>query len=513
MRKKLQKVIGVLILATFASVSPSFAAEEKKEEEKIENLSPEKTLERADSYIFNERLEEAFGLLKNLEATTPKISARIDVLVGKIYLRLNKPSKAMKIFEDVNFRTLDDSETFLGMAKASLAMGKITQARTHAMTALRSDPDLIEAELVVARADDLTGKIYEAGKRFQKLIDLQPENEIAHTGYATFLADRIEIDEGIDLLTRYVDRHPLAAEANDLLGQMHWRLGNKREALAYRAVALKTFAEAGNEYRAKGIAVWLDGHGSASGLTRPPSSKSKKNNQARPPAMALARPEPLPIPQGVSYGQGSGFVIADGRYVVTNRHVIEGGSSVLVRNGIGEVRKARIVAIAKNDDLAILELEKPFPDIYSIPFANMIDPRPGRGAVVMGYPMASTLGASYPALTEGIVSKITGLGEQPTIFQLTSKLNKGNSGGPVFDRRGNLIGVAVAKLDTTGYFEKRGYLPEDVNLAIKISRVLTLLDQQPMGDVPKDTRKLELEELYQEMLPRVVLIITILDEG
>ena len=64
----------------------------------------------------------------------------------------------------------------------------------------------------------------------------------------------------------------------------------------------------------------------------------------------------------------------------------------------------------------------------------------------MGFPLTSALGDSAPSLTEGIVSKTTGWGDNIGTFSFTSKANKGNSGGPIFTDNGELIGVTVSKL-------------------------------------------------------------------
>ena len=119
--------------------------------------------------------------------------------------------------------------------------------------------------------------------------------------------------------------------------------------------------------------------------------------------------------------------------------------------------------------------------------------------------MAGIIGWQQPSLTEGIVSKASGFGDNPNLFLITSKMNKGNSGGPIFDRRGRLIGIAVAKLDTTAIYEKKGNLPEDVNIGIKVSRLLNFLNKSG-GDSQSSDPKISLEELYQGMLSKVVLV-------
>jgi serine protease Do len=119
--------------------------------------------------------------------------------------------------------------------------------------------------------------------------------------------------------------------------------------------------------------------------------------------------------------------------------------------------------------------------------------------------MAGIIGWEQPSLTEGIVSKASGFNDNPTTFLITSKMNKGNSGGPIFDRQGRLIGIAVAKLDTTAIFEKKGSLPEDVNIGIKVSRLLNFLNRTGGGN-QSTAPEVSLEELYQGMLAKVVLI-------
>jgi len=115
------------------------------------------------------------------------------------------------------------------------------------------------------------------------------------------------------------------------------------------------------------------------------------------------------------------------------------------------------------------------------------------------------LGDEQPALTEGIVSKTMGLANDPNLFQMSTKLNKGNSGGPVFDRRGRLIGIAVGKLDVAGLYQEKGIMAEDINFAIKASRALGFIAKPTKAGEPQ-AAEMSLEDLYQAMLPRVVLI-------
>ncbi|MBL6935539.1 MAG: trypsin-like peptidase domain-containing protein [Alphaproteobacteria bacterium] len=496
------------------------------------------TLDRADQLITVEKLNEALVLLKSLETTTPAATARVNTLLGKIYLRLDKPAKAADLFEHAVLSTMEDAEAYLGLAEAQLALGKLTRARRHARTAILSDPDLIEAHLLLARVDDRSGHVAGSRQRFKKLKEDQPESERVTVAYARFLAYRDDVNTATAMLSQFLDHHPFAAEAGDLLGLLYWQEGRKADSLLARANAARAFRARGNNFRAKAVFSWIaendpggkyGEHVKIAALPRPETSPQLQDSGESEPVPApvppveqaalpdaqpsvpetprvLEYPDPLPLPAGVNVSSGSGFIVDGGRYVITNRHVIQNSGKIAVRSGTGEVRNARIVTLDQDNDLAVLELSESFPEHYAIPFAKMADANTGSPAVVMGFPMAGVFGWRQPSLTEGVVSKATGLSDDPGTFLITSKMNKGNSGGPVFDRRGCLIGVAVAKLDITGVYEKKGHLPEDVNIAIKASRLLKFLDQASNEDGPSCNPEIELEDLYQEMLVKVVLV-------
>ncbi len=502
--------------------------------------SPSSELKKADQLISIEKLEEALVLLKAIDPATPKISAKVDLLLGKIYQRLHRPAKAAELFESVIFSSMDDAEAYLGLAEAKLALGNLVQARQHAGTAIRSNPDLIGAHLVLARVDDRSGQSIKAKERFSDILKNQPDSEPVIEAYAQFLSQREDMAAAIQVLETYVARHTYAAEAGDLLGQFYWQQNRKADALQTRTNAAKAFQAIGNDFRAEAIASWLaanDPNGQYVGQLRPgnkqqipvpeiaPQLPKKAEPAPAPQAVpvpevkeaglpniplplpkALKRPEPLPLPQGVMLSTGSGFIIDGGRYVITNRHVIDKTGKIAIRTGTGEVRTAQVKEIAQEDDLAILELSEPFPSSYALSFDEMGDGNAGRSAVVMGFPMAGILGWGEPSLTEGIVSKASGFSDNPKTFLITSKMNKGNSGGPIFDRQGRLIGIAVAKLDTTKIYEKKGNLPEDVNIGIKASRLLSFLKRSGSGGKQSSAPEISLEELYQVMLAKVVLV-------
>jgi S1-C subfamily serine protease len=124
----------------------------------------------------------------------------------------------------------------------------------------------------------------------------------------------------------------------------------------------------------------------------------------------------------------------------------------------------------------------------------------------MGYPLWYVLGSSTPSLSNGVVAKGTGINEDPSTFQLTAKINKGNSGGPVFDMYGNLIGITMGKLDNEEIRKTDGQAPEDINFAIHVDRLNKPLNMKLTSVGVKDRPMLKPEDIYQMMVGKVVIV-------
>lgn len=157
---------------------------------------------------------------------------------------------------------------------------------------------------------------------------------------------------------------------------------------------------------------------------------------------------------------GSSVVIGS-RHLVTNFHVVDGAKILMVSNS-SENYKAEVIAVDKVTDLAIIKvIDTTFKGFdtpnYGI-ITNTIDI--GSEVFVLGYPLTATMGENVK-LTTGIVSSKTGFQGDLSTYQISAPIQQGNSGSPLFDKKGNLIGIVNAKhnrAENVGYAIKLSYL-------------------------------------------------------
>jgi len=173
----------------------------------------------------------------------------------------------------------------------------------------------------------------------------------------------------------------------------------------------------------------------------------------------------------INAASGSGFVVSSSGHIVTNNHVINGCNEVKVHYN-GEKYKASIISRDSYNDLALIKANFTPSKIFTIKNGNaelMED------IYVAGYPFGDLFNSSVK-ITKGIVSSLSGFENNFSNMQIDAALQPGNSGGPVIDIQGNVVGVAVAKLDLIKFVELFKSVPENTNFAIKSSVLLNFLN-------------------------------------
>jgi serine protease Do len=161
---------------------------------------------------------------------------------------------------------------------------------------------------------------------------------------------------------------------------------------------------------------------------------------------ARGGPQQEPAPPRQRRGQGSGFFISADGYVVTNNHVVEGASEVVVVDEDGEEYPAEIIGTDPRTDLALLKTDRE--DAPFVAFADPENIHVGQWVIAVGNPFG--LGGT---VTAGIVSALgrnINANAYDDFIQIDAPVNRGNSGGPAFDYNGNVIGVNTAIFSPSG---------------------------------------------------------------
>jgi trypsin-like peptidase len=197
---------------------------------------------------------------------------------------------------------------------------------------------------------------------------------------------------------------------------------------------------------------------------------------------------------------GSGFAIGDGSSIVTDYHVVKSCSTI----NVPDIGSASVVKSDPKADLAILKPSKPLP--IGLRFRSGHPVKLGEEIVVIGFPLRGLL-SSGPTVTTGIVSSLAGIGGDRTQMQISAPVQPGNSGGPVLDKSGNVVGVVVSKLDAIRAAILTGDIPQNVNFAIQSSILTSVLDSYSIDyQVGAFDKEKPTSEIVSSVLPAVVVL-------
>ncbi|MDA3815969.1 MAG: serine protease [Prolixibacteraceae bacterium] len=184
---------------------------------------------------------------------------------------------------------------------------------------------------------------------------------------------------------------------------------------------------------------------------------------------------------------GTGFGISSTGIIVTNFHVIDGAKTIKVRGinlNFNKTYKAKVLFSDKNNDLALIQIDDyGFNSLGTIPFTIKTElSGVGEKIFVLGYPLRATMGDEIK-LTNGIVTSMTGFQGDITSYQIQTPVQPGNSGSPLFDSQGNLIGIINAKhgeAESASYAVKTSYLTNLIDLLpkpLKLQKVNSMKDK------------------------------------
>ena len=393
----------------------------------------------------------------------------------------------------------------VGLAEVKLIQGKIDRSIRLSKQAISINPDLIRPKITLATA--LT-RIGEGQQAIEILQELHNNKKTAAVSLAIsdYYISFDDIDAAINILENYLKRNPNHIRVLDQIAGLYLFKGEKEKAIEAKLKVYKFHELNKDKKKILSTKSWI--------LSVDPTyfdepvvienivekilgyiEKEIENYDEK---------EIKPDYEDFIFaptGTGSGFIVGDGKYVITNYHIVQTAKKIAVRNGTGMVSEARISNFSKDYDLAILKLENPYPKKFAIDSKNFAEPKIGADVISIGFP---GIGITFdqPTITQGIISKI--FDDKTGIMLTTAAINQGNSGGPIFNLEGKLVGVSFATLDKLGVLMTTGQIPSDMGFAIKSNMIKEIFPYDNKNLTR--SKKFDKSTLYEKMLPSIALI-------
>lgn len=244
----------------------------------------------------------------------------------------------------------------------------------------------------------------------------------------------------------------------------------------------------------------------ASDLARSDVSEGERRAAAFEPKRTFRPQASLAAANGdLPKGSGTGFFVTEDGYLITNFHVVNGATSCMVRTRQGKF-PARVVKSDEKNDLALLKVIGNFP---ALPVGNSRSARLGDPVFTIGFPNTDVQGIE-PKLTRGDINSLAGIRDDPRHFQISVPVQPGNSGGPLVDAAGSVVGVVTMRLGDWRTLKLTGALPQNVNYAVKSSHV-----QELIAAVPEAARKMtaagqvrKFEEVAKQVEAAVAIVLS-----
>ena len=464
--------------------------------------------------INRDNLEIALKKIKKIKISNTDEQEKIDLLFGDIYLKINQIDKAEEFYQKTFFTTSEEVEamTFIGLAEVRLVQGKLNEAIKYAEQSIQINSNKIRPKIILAIAKTRIGEGEEGIEILNELYDNRKDAEVA-LAISDYFSSFDDSAQSIKILEEFIKRDPNNIKVLNQLASLYLFEGNKEKAIEYKLKVYTYYDFNRNKKKQKQAKAWIlsvDPKFFDKPLKAKKNEKKQQEEYEEQEINNYDENKVTPIYQEFAFApnaHGSGFIVGNGKYVITNHHVIEGAKKIAVRNGIGVVTEATVAAISKDYDLAILELSNPYPKRYSIDSKDFEMPKAGDDVISIGYPGIG-LTFEQPTITQGIISKV--FDDKIGIFLTTAAINSGNSGGPLFNLRGKLVGVSFASLDKKKWLDDEGNLPTDMGYAIKSNMIKEVFKHEK--SVPVKSVKYDKVTIYEKMLPSIALVVILLDD-
>ena len=504
-------MLKIILKSSFLIIAFIFAVNFQS----AESSSFSSNLKEVRAEINRDDLNEAIKKIKKISISNENEQEQINVLFGDIYLKINQPQKAEDFYQKSFFTTNKNIESLvlMGLGEVRLLQGKLDDAVSYAEQTIRINQNIIRPKIILAIAKTRLGDGEEAIKILNNLYASRKTAEIALAISDYFIAFD-DSKRSIEVLEEFTSRDPNNIKVINQLANLYLFEGNKEKALEYKFKVYKYYEFNRNKKKLRETKNWILSvdpkyFDKPAKVTKKQNEENKEYEEEE--INNYQDNQVVPNYEKFEFAAnkwGSGFIVGKGRYVITNYHVIHNAQRIAVRNGLGQIRNAKVVNFSKKLDLALLQLDKTYDHRISLKTKTFKSPRPGDDVVTIGFPGIGET-AWQPTITQGIVSKVfTEDDKYPATFMTTIAINAGNSGGPIFDLNGNLVGVAYASLNKLDWIKaglsEEVSLPTDMGYAIKSQKINKIFEYKQNNKFKN--KKYSRSELYQKMLPSVVIV-------
>jgi S1-C subfamily serine protease len=171
---------------------------------------------------------------------------------------------------------------------------------------------------------------------------------------------------------------------------------------------------------------------------------------------------------------GTGFFITND-LIVTNYHVVDKAKTIEIKYNNGQKSSATVITKDPINDLALLKVSKSDSSVNPLSIATIQNSKDGDTVYTVGFPLPDLLGTKAK-LSEGIINSITGIQDDVRMLQISIPIQPGNSGGPLLNVKGQVVGVVTASVNPYKTLLFAGTFPQNVNFAMKINYVGNLLN-------------------------------------
>lgn len=215
-------------------------------------------------------------------------------------------------------------------------------------------------------------------------------------------------------------------------------------------------------------------------------------------ATEFSTKEPVSKDNVITNSTGTGFAISQDGLIVTAHHVVKDASSIKIHLNNGSIVKAKTYKSDPSNDIAILKIDVSTTNY--LPIAPLRATKTGERVFTIGFPMSSVLGqeAKY---TEGVISALSGIEGAASFLQITVPVQPGNSGGPLVNEDGYVVGIISSSAAILPFLANTGTIPQNINWAVKADYL------RPLIDSPSEKfNKLNRDELIEKTKRSIVFI-------